>query len=243
MVTVGCSQFRSHLIGGMRHWLLRACRAEPTEGAETRPGRPCRCTGCAADAGRLRWHAALWPAHRSPAGTRESGSAPILTRQMITFGSKCMFLGATGDEAADKKSRMLTFEAFLSLYENTKEAKVAGASADRGQLRREPDMDLERPHADRHRTRRGWAGNRACRPFGRMELRRTYPAKCSNTTRRCTNCCPPKAKNSNAEKEHCENQAGNNSGIQTRSGALACWGRADNGATGRAGSGQATGSV
>ncbi|HXR08459.1 MAG TPA: hypothetical protein VN765_14080 [Candidatus Acidoferrum sp.] len=39
------------------------------------------------------------------------------------FGSKCVFLGATGGEVADKESGMLSLEAFLALYENTKEAK------------------------------------------------------------------------------------------------------------------------
>jgi len=39
------------------------------------------------------------------------------------FGSKCVFLGATGGDVADKESGMLSLEAFLSLYENTKEPK------------------------------------------------------------------------------------------------------------------------
>ena len=40
------------------------------------------------------------------------------------FGSKCVYLGATGTPTvADKESGMLSLEAFLSLYENTKEAK------------------------------------------------------------------------------------------------------------------------
>jgi hypothetical protein len=39
------------------------------------------------------------------------------------FGSKCVFLGATGGEVADKESGMLSMEAFLALYENTKDAK------------------------------------------------------------------------------------------------------------------------
>lgn len=39
------------------------------------------------------------------------------------FGSKCVFLGATGGDAADKESGMLSLEAFLSLYENTRDAK------------------------------------------------------------------------------------------------------------------------
>ena len=34
-----------------------------------------------------------------------------------------MYLGATGGEAADKESGMLSLEAFLALYENTKDAK------------------------------------------------------------------------------------------------------------------------
>jgi hypothetical protein len=39
------------------------------------------------------------------------------------FGSKCVFLGATGSEVADKESGMLSMEAFLALYENTHDAK------------------------------------------------------------------------------------------------------------------------
>ncbi len=39
------------------------------------------------------------------------------------FGSKCVFLGATGGDAADKESGMLSLEAFLALYEHTKDAK------------------------------------------------------------------------------------------------------------------------
>jgi hypothetical protein len=39
------------------------------------------------------------------------------------FGSKCVFLGATGNEVADKESGMLSMEAFLALYENTKDGK------------------------------------------------------------------------------------------------------------------------
>jgi len=40
------------------------------------------------------------------------------------FGSKCVFLGATGTPTvADKESGMLSIEAFLALYENTKEKK------------------------------------------------------------------------------------------------------------------------
>jgi len=39
------------------------------------------------------------------------------------FGSRCVFLGATGGEVADKESGMLSLEAFLALYENTKEPK------------------------------------------------------------------------------------------------------------------------
>jgi hypothetical protein len=40
------------------------------------------------------------------------------------FGSKCVFLGATGTPTvADKESGMLSTEAFLSLYENTKDKK------------------------------------------------------------------------------------------------------------------------
>ncbi len=48
------------------------------------------------------------------------------------FGSRCVFLGATGGDVADKESGMLSLEAFLALYENTKEpewlerAKTAG---------------------------------------------------------------------------------------------------------------------
>ena len=39
------------------------------------------------------------------------------------FGSKCVFLGATGGDAADKESGMLTLEAFLALFESTEDAK------------------------------------------------------------------------------------------------------------------------
>lgn len=40
------------------------------------------------------------------------------------FGSKCVFLGATGTATvADKESGMLSLEAFLALYENTKDTK------------------------------------------------------------------------------------------------------------------------
>lgn len=39
------------------------------------------------------------------------------------FGSKCVFLGATGGDAADKESGMLSLEAFLALYENTRDTK------------------------------------------------------------------------------------------------------------------------
>jgi hypothetical protein len=39
------------------------------------------------------------------------------------FGSRCVFLGATGGEVADKESGMLSLEAFLALYDNTKEPK------------------------------------------------------------------------------------------------------------------------
>ncbi len=38
------------------------------------------------------------------------------------FGSKCVYLGATGGDVADKESGMLSLEAFLSLYENTKDS-------------------------------------------------------------------------------------------------------------------------
>ena len=39
------------------------------------------------------------------------------------FGAKCVYLGATGGDAADKESGMLSLEAFLSLYENTRDAR------------------------------------------------------------------------------------------------------------------------
>jgi hypothetical protein len=39
------------------------------------------------------------------------------------YGSKCVFCGATGGDTADKESGMLSMEAFLALYENTKERK------------------------------------------------------------------------------------------------------------------------
>lgn len=41
----------------------------------------------------------------------------------VNFGSRCIYLGATGGDVADKESGMLSMEAFLSLYENTKEPK------------------------------------------------------------------------------------------------------------------------
>jgi hypothetical protein len=40
-----------------------------------------------------------------------------------TYGSKCVYQGATGGEAVDKESGMLSLEAFLCLYETTKDAK------------------------------------------------------------------------------------------------------------------------
>lgn len=39
------------------------------------------------------------------------------------YGSKCVFCGATGGDTCDKESGMLSLEAFLALYENTKEAR------------------------------------------------------------------------------------------------------------------------
>jgi hypothetical protein len=39
------------------------------------------------------------------------------------YGSKCVYQGATGGDAIDKESGMLSTEAFLSLYETTKDAK------------------------------------------------------------------------------------------------------------------------
>jgi hypothetical protein len=55
----------------------------------------------------------------------------------VNFGSRCVFLGATGAPGvADKESGMLSLEAFLALYDNTKEpgwlerAKVAGDYAE-----------------------------------------------------------------------------------------------------------------
>jgi hypothetical protein len=39
------------------------------------------------------------------------------------YGSKCVFCGATGGDTCDKESGMLSMEAFLALYENTKDAK------------------------------------------------------------------------------------------------------------------------
>jgi hypothetical protein len=40
-----------------------------------------------------------------------------------SFGSRCVFLGATGGDVADKESGMLSLEAFLALYDNTREPK------------------------------------------------------------------------------------------------------------------------
>jgi mannose/cellobiose epimerase-like protein (N-acyl-D-glucosamine 2-epimerase family) len=39
------------------------------------------------------------------------------------YGNKCVFCGATGGDTADRESGMLSTEAFLALYENTKDAK------------------------------------------------------------------------------------------------------------------------
>jgi hypothetical protein len=39
------------------------------------------------------------------------------------FGSRGVFQGATGNDVADKESGMLSLEAFLALYENTKEPR------------------------------------------------------------------------------------------------------------------------
>jgi hypothetical protein len=39
------------------------------------------------------------------------------------YGSKCVFCGATGGDTCDKESGMLSMEAFLALYDNTKDAK------------------------------------------------------------------------------------------------------------------------
>jgi hypothetical protein len=41
----------------------------------------------------------------------------------VNFGSRGVFVGATGGDFADKESGMLSLEAFLALYENTKEPK------------------------------------------------------------------------------------------------------------------------
>ena len=63
--------------------------------------------------------------------SEETGDKNYLTSAIRTadyiwtnFGSKCVFLGATGTpNVADKESGMLSTEAFLALYENTKENK------------------------------------------------------------------------------------------------------------------------
>lgn len=39
------------------------------------------------------------------------------------FGVRCLYLGATGGDAADKESGMLSLEAFLALFENTKDPR------------------------------------------------------------------------------------------------------------------------
>ncbi len=62
--------------------------------------------------------------------SEETGEKKYLTAAVrageylwANFGSKCVYLGATGGDAADKESGMLSLEAFLSLYENTKDAR------------------------------------------------------------------------------------------------------------------------
>lgn len=63
------------------------------------------------------------------------------------FGSRCIFLGATGNPAvADKESGMLSLEAFLSLYESTKELKWLERQ-NGGQLHGKLDLDMECTHA------------------------------------------------------------------------------------------------
>ncbi len=60
----------------------------------------------------------------------ETGGKQYLTAALrdgdylwTNFGGKGVFQGATGGEVADKESGMLSLEAFLSLYENTRDAK------------------------------------------------------------------------------------------------------------------------
>jgi hypothetical protein len=62
--------------------------------------------------------------------TEETGDKKYLTSAIRAadyiwdnFGRKCVFLGATGGEVADKESGMLSLEAFLALYENNREPK------------------------------------------------------------------------------------------------------------------------
>jgi hypothetical protein len=62
--------------------------------------------------------------------TEETGDKKYLNSAILAadyiwanFGSRCVFLGATGGEVADKESGMLSLEAFLALYENIKESK------------------------------------------------------------------------------------------------------------------------
>ncbi len=77
------------------------------------------------------------------------------------YGSKCVFCGATGGDTADKESGMLSAEAFLALYENSKDAKWLRARRDGGQLRRKLDLDLERADADGRHLRIGLEKRRA----------------------------------------------------------------------------------
>ena len=58
-------------------------------------------------------------------GDRKYLDAAIRAGEYVwaNFGSRCVYLGATGGDTADKESGMLSLEAFLALYENTKDGK------------------------------------------------------------------------------------------------------------------------
>ena len=58
-------------------------------------------------------------------GEKKYLSSAIAAGEYIwtNFGSQCVYLGATGGGIADKESGMLSLEAFLALYENTKDPR------------------------------------------------------------------------------------------------------------------------
>ena len=70
-----------------------------------------------------------------------------------TWGNQGLFIGGASDNPniTDKEAGMLSMEAYLSLYESTKDTEVARARAGRGKFCRELDMDLEPPYGRRRR--------------------------------------------------------------------------------------------